>query len=346
MQNTFEPALTFDDVLLVPQYSSIKHRSDVNTSVVLHKNLKLEIPLISANMDTVTESAMAIAMAKAGGLGVIHRFLTIEQQVAEVKKVKKLNLKVGAAVGVKEGEKDRAKALIAAGTDLLVLDIAHGHTEMAGEMLRFLKKLTTTPVAAGNVATAEGVVFLAKNGADIIKVGIGAGSACTTRIMTGSGMPQLSAIINCSFAARKYGFPIIADGGMKIPADLVKALGAGASVAMSGNLLAGTDEAPGKIITKDGKRYKVYRGMASFSANQRRTDKKINKEGFVAEGAEGLVPYRGSVKDMITTLIGGLRSGMTYAGAKNLAEFRKRAKFIQITPAALIENGVHDLTIV
>jgi IMP dehydrogenase len=345
MLKQFQTALTFDDVLLVPQYSDIQHRSNVDISAKLHKNLVLDIPFISANMDTVTESKMAIAMAKLGGLGIIHRFLTIQEEIREVEKVKKKKLKVGAAIGVKSGELERAKALIKIGVDVISLDIAHAHSKMAGDMLGALRKMTRIPIIAGTVATADGVEFLCKKGADIIKVGIGAGSACITRLVSGTGVPQITAIMESAKAARKYKIPIVADAGMKIPADVVKAIGAGAHAIMSGNIFAGCDETPGKIIIINGKKYKPYRGMASLAANLQRTDKTVERKNYVAEGVNGLISYKGSVQSVITEFSGGLRSGLSYSGAHNILEFHKKAKFVQVTPTGLKENGSHDMQI-
>lgn len=345
MLKNFQTALTFDDVLLVPQYSDIKHRKDVDVSVKLHPKLTLDIPFISANMDTVTESKMAIAMAENGGLGVIHRFLTVKEEVTEVSKVKHRKLKVGAAVGVKAGEIERAKALVKNGVDVIILDIAHAHSKMAGDMLVALKKMTRVPIIAGTVATAEGVEYLCKKGADIIKIGIGAGSACITRLVAGTGVPQITAIIEGVKVAKKYHRPIIADAGMRTSGDVVKAIGAGASAIMSGNIFAGTDECPGKILIINGKKYKSYRGMASLAANVQRTDKTVEKKNYVAEGVDGLVAYKGEVSDVLIKFVGGLRSGISYSGARNIAEFHKKSKFIIVTPTGLKENGFHDMQI-
>ena len=476
---SFTKAFTYDDVLLKPKYSEIISRQDVDTATYLTSQIKLHIPIISSNMDSVTESKMAIAMAKLGGIGIIHRFLSIEDQVTEVRKVKrnenlkidnpitilmdkkvkdaidlmeinnisgllvvdkqkrlngiltnrdlyfitdynksikeamtkkvitssptitikkaieildkykieklplvdknnfvkglithadivkkKLNpqatqdkkgrLRVGAAVGVKGESIERAQELVKAGADVLVIDIAHGHSKLVIDMLKKLKKNhPSIPIIAGNIATADGVEDLIKAGADAIKVGIGPGSICTTRIVTGFGVPQLSAILETATAAKKYKIPIIADGGIRQPGDLVKALAAGASTVMLGSTLAGTDESPGLIVNKNGMRFKVSRGMASLGANltQQKTlsennnfkDLQKQSEEVVPEGVEAMVHYKGKTKDTLYQFVGGLRSGFSYCGAKNITELQKNAEFIQITQASLQESSSHDV---
>ncbi len=476
------PGLTFDDVLLVPKRSGIASRLAVDTRARLTRRISLAIPLISANMDTVTEANMAIAMARAGGLGAIHRFMTSERQAVEVAKVKRAesfvvespaaippdasvaqarqllaelgiggllvtdalsrllgmltnrdvllapdplapvstvmtpreqlitltvggsqvedleqarsllhahrieklpllnaegetiglvtaqdiikheqyphatkdskgHLCVAAAVGVKPGDLQRWEACVAAGADALVVDIAHGHSDHAIQVVRELKQsFPHAEIIAGNVATAQGVRDLADAGADAIKVGVGSGSICTTRIVTGFGVPQLTAIIDCAEAARQVGVPLIADGGIRTGGDLTKALAAGADSAMIGSLLAGTEESPGASVVRDGRRYKIVRGMASLSANiERKMVEKggevdlVDWEQVVPEGVEALVPYRGAVIDLLHQLVGGLRSGMSYAGAGTLAELQENAEFIQITGAGMRESGAHDV---
>jgi IMP dehydrogenase len=476
------PGLTFDDVLLVPRRSAIASRSAVDTRARLTRRLKLAIPLISANMDTVTEANMAIAMAQAGGLGAIHRFMTPERQAAEVLRVKRaesfvvespasippdasvaqarqllaelgiggllvtdaanhllgmltnrdvllapdplapvstvmtpreqlitltacgshgadleqarallhthrieklplLNeagetiglvtaqdiikheqfphatkdgkgrLCVAAAVGVKPGDLLRWEACVAAGADALVVDIAHGHSDHAIQVVRELKhSFPQVEIIAGNVATAQGVLDLAQAGADAVKVGVGSGSICTTRIVTGFGVPQLTAIIDCAEAARQAGVPLIADGGIRTGGDLTKALAAGADIAMIGSLLAGTEESPGASVVRDGRRYKIVRGMASLSANiERKMVEKggevdlVDWEQVVPEGVEAIVPYRGAVIDLLHQLVGGLRSGMSYAGASTLSELQENAEFVPITGAGMRESGAHDV---
>jgi len=341
-------ALTFDDVLLSPRYSRIRSRQDVilETKLSPKKDIILSLPFISANMDTVTGEEMAEAMAQEGGLGVIHRFMSTQDQLAMVKRLKKNNLLVGAAFGVREGEIERAELLSAAGVDLLVLDIAHGHSILAIESIREIRKrLPKVFLVAGNVATAQGVIDLARAGADAIKVGIGGGSVCTTRIKTGFGVPQMTALWACVPAARKMKVGLIADGGIRSSGDIVKALAAGANAVMIGNILAGSNQAPGEKIMEQGTCFKKYRGMSSYEANLYRQDRSVNLEELIIEGVSGLVPCRGDVHQIIHQLEGGLRSGLSYAGANNLSELRKNARFIKITAAGRKENGSHDIII-
>ena len=456
---------TFDDVLLVPRRSGVFSRGDVSTKAWFSRNITLNIPIVSANMDTVTEARMARFMAEAGGLGIIHRFLPIAEQVNEVRKVKRaenvivedpyyiepnatvedaerimdghgvsglpvveekkvigiitrrdilfienkkekvakvmtkkvitaprrVSLKaakdllfkhrieklplvdrrwqlkglvvlkdilrsaapsfaskdkrgrfmVGAAVGVKEETKARAKELLDAGADVLVVDIAHGHNARALDTIKMLKrKFSGAEIVGGNVATASGALDLIKAGADAVNVGIGPGAACTTRIVTGVGVPQLSALLDIAAISQKHRVPLIADGGIRVSGDLAKALAAGGSTAMIGSLLAGCDEAPGEYILEDGVGYKFYRGMASRDASDDKI--KIGGEGNSnyrsPEGKSGKVQYRGKTKLVIDDLLAGLRSSMSYLGAKNLNEFQKNAEFVRITSAALHES--------
>ncbi len=470
--NSIRDGLSYGDVLLVPRRSSINSRKDVNTETTLCGKIKLKIPIISANMDTVTESAMAIGIARQGGIGIIHRFMDIERQVSEVEKVKraeayKINrpytiskdatlgeakevmkrhgvsgllvvgkgnklegllsrrdirfqkdetqriedlmtkrsslivgeedikidraiklldknrleklplvdkrgtvkglitakdlerftsstwsakdargrLLVGAAIGTKGDFIDRAIKLCDADADILVLDVAHGHTE---SVIRAIKKVKSQiprmPLIVGNVATKEATEELISAGADCVKVGIGPGAACTTRLVTGAGMPQFTAVAECSEVAEKMGTAIIADGGVKTSGDITKALAAGASAVMIGSLLAGTDESPGYFIIRDGIKYKAYRGMASFGANVSR--KKVDKaqveswdiQDIIPEGVESVVPYRGGVPEVVGQLMGGLRSGMSYCGASNLKELRDNARFVKLTTNGAIES--------
>ena len=325
---------TFDDVLLVPRRSRVFSRKDVSLRSNFSRNIVLDLPIVSANMDTVTESKMAIAMAEAGGLGVIHRFLTIEKQAEEISKVKKQNLLVGAAIGVKDSI-ERAKAVIDAGADVLVVDIAHGHNERALETIKTLKKkFKKIDVAGGNVATREGVLDLIRAGADAVKIGIGPGAACTTRIVTGVGVPQLSAIIEAVKAAKKFNIPIVADGGIKNSGDMCKALAAGAGSVMVGSLFAGAEESPGEHIMEGGTGFKPYRGMASSGVL-------ILNDGFyrTPEGKAGRVPYAGEVRDILKDLSSGLRSSMSYLGATNLNEYKKNAEFIKVSHSTLKESN-------
>ena len=475
-----EPGLTFDDVLLVPKRSPIRSRGDVNTSAVLVPGIRLAIPIISANMDTVTEAAMAIAMAQAGGIGILHRFMTIKDQAEEVRRVKrsesfvvehpvtiypdetiqaaqakmeeagvgglvvidgggilagmlttrdvllapdpsaavatvmtprerlvvasedetleparltlfehrieklplvdkgnrivglitasdiiklqrhpyatkdfKGRLRVGVAVGVKTQDIDRAAACIAEGADLLVVDVAHGHADHVLEMVKELKReFPKIPLVAGNVACQAGVLDLAGAGADAVKVGVGAGSICTTRVVTGFGVPQLTAISECAEAARKASIPIIADGGIRTSGDMTKALAAGANTVMIGSLLAGTEESPGFAVVRNGQRFKVVRGMASLTANvdRQRIEKgeEIGAEDWekvVPEGVEAIVPHRGKVAEILYQLVGGIRSGLSYAGVHTIDELWEQAEFIRITPAGQRESGAHDVNL-
>ena len=343
-------ALTFDDVTLVPKYSSVLP-SDVITETSLSKNLHLKIPLITSAMDTVTESKMAIAIAKAGGIGVIHRNLEVKKQILEIKKVKSQKLLVGAAVGAGDNEFIRAKKILKENIDLLVVDTAHGHTKKVGEIITKIKKIKPKKVTlcAGNVATSEAASFLVKLGVDIIKVGIGPGSICTTRLVAGIGVPQLSAILNVKKGLKKKKVSIIADGGIKFSGDIAKALAAGADAVMIGSLFAGTDEAPGKIIKKNGKLYKSFRGMGSIGAmNKGSADryyqlKQKDKSKYVPEGVEGFVKYKGKVDKIFYKLIGGLKSSMGYLGAKKLNLLRTNPKFVKITKAGFYESMVHNI---
>jgi IMP dehydrogenase len=468
--------LTFDDVLLVPKRSPIVSRSQTNLRTKLSRNITLNIPIISANMDTVTESGMAIALAREGGIGIIHRFMTIEDQVDEILKVKrsesvmieqpytikpdltvadakkvmaefsvsgllveegekllgiitrrditfeknnklkvselmtkdvvtakagitieqakeilhnkrieklpvvddkkhivglitskdilkmeqypfaskdrKGRLLVGAAVGVKGDYLERTEALLEAGADIIVVDIAHGHSENAINTVHMIKKaFPGCELIAGNVATGEGSRDLIKAGVDAIKVGVGSGSICITRVVTGSGVPQLTAVIDSVKVARDYGVPIVSDGGIRNSGDITKALAAGASSVMIGSLFGGTDESPGKTLVKNGKKYKMYRGMASFYASLGRKYREAGPQvvdsddlnDYVPEGVEAMVPYKGSVVEIIRQMAGGLRSGLSYCGAKTIPEMQNNAEFIRITSAGYIESQSHDV---
>ncbi len=346
-------ALTFDDVTLAPKYSEILP-SEVNTSVNLTNNLKLKIPLLSSAMDTVTESNMAIAIAKAGGIGVIHRNLDVKKQILEIKKVKKQKLLVGAAVGASIVEFDRAKAILQEGVDLIVVDTAHGHTKKVGEIVKFIKKNKSNNIAlcAGNIATAEAAKFLIKLGVDIIKVGIGPGSICTTRLVAGIGVPQLSAILSVRNGLKNKKVKIISDGGIKYSGDLAKAFAAGADAVMIGSLFAGTDETPGKLIKKNGKLFKSFRGMGSVGAmNKGSADryfqtKQKDTSKYVPEGVEGFVKYKGNVGSIIFKLIGGLKSSMGYLGSKEIVKLRNKPHFVKITKAGFYESMVHNVDVI
>ena len=469
--------LTFDDVLLVPKFSDISSRTQTDLSTKLSRNISLNIPLVSANMDTVTESPMAVIMAREGGIGIIHRFLTIDEEVDQVLKVKrsgsvmienpytiqpeqtiqnafnlmnekgvsgllvtnsdltlagilterdvlfesfnssklvmelmikdvvtahvgidieqaKLILKnnrieklplvdennhikglitsqdiadtekypdaskdkkgrplVGAAVGVKGDFMERAEALIEAEADVLVVDIAHGHSENAINTVKNIKKaFPDCELIAGNVATAKGTEDLIKAGVDAVKVGVGSGSICITRVITGSGVPQLTAVLDCAKIGKKHDIPIISDGGTRNSGDATKALAAGSSSVMVGSILGGTDESPGSTITKNGKRFKIYRGMASLAASIGRKSKETGTfdmtedlNDYVAEGVEAMVPYKGSVTDIITQITGGVRSGLSYCGAHNIKQMHENAEFIKMSGAGFAESQPHDV---
>jgi len=473
----FKEGLTFDDVLLVPKYSDITSRSQTDLSTKLSRNISINIPFVSANMDTVTESSMAMAMARAGGIGIIHRFLTIQEQANEVLKVKRSgsviienpysissdksirdaldyaedkeisgllvvdsNSKlvgiiterdllfansndhihdvmtkdvvtakpgvtideakeilhkhrieklpiiddsgiikglitskdiinnanypnaskdkkgrplVGAAVGVKGDFLERSESLLEAGADVLVVDIAHGHSENELNTVRNIKKaFPDCELIAGNIATAQGAEDLIKAGVDAVKVGVGSGSICITRVITGSGVPQLTAVIDCEKIGNDHGIPIISDGGTRTSGDATKALAAGASSVMVGSMLGGTDESPGTVLTKNGKRFKVYRGMASLAASIGRKSKETGSisldddlNDFVAEGVEAMVPYKGTVTDILKQLTGGVRSGLSYCGAHTIPQMQENAEFIKMSRAGFAESQPHDVSL-
>mgnify|MGYP000985345951 FL=1 len=346
---SIKEALTFDDVLILPRYSNIL---PVNTNITLNlsKKIILKVPFISSAMDTVTESNMAIAMAKVGGIGIIHRNLKIKLQAKEVQKVKKKKLLVGAAIGTNQEDLDRAQSLEDNGVDLIVIDTAHGHSKKVLDILSKIKKKNSKiPICVGNVATGEAAKKLYNSGADIIKVGIGPGSICTTRMVSGIGVPQITAIMEVKKTLNKRKVKIISDGGIKFSGDIGKALAAGADAIMMGSIFAGTDESPGKKFKVNGKIYKTYRGMGSIgamssgSANRYFQENYKDKSKFIPEGVEGRVEYKGSVSKIIYQLQGGLRSSMGYIGAKNLKEIKKRAKFVKITKAGFYESMVHSV---
>ncbi|MCY3413833.1 MAG: IMP dehydrogenase [Candidatus Heimdallarchaeota archaeon] len=477
---SIETGLTFDDVLLVPRYSEVSSRKHVNTTTKLTRNISMHIPVVSSNMDTVTEAEMAIAMARNGGIGIIHRFMSIEEQVRQVSRVKrsmsilienpytllpyntlgeaqqllteksvsslmitdeqnklkgiltkrdmlfeddmsirldtlmtrelitakpgisseeakdilkknkieklplvddkgylkglistqdiekqrkypnatldeKGKLRVGAAIGVKDDYLDRTDALLGAGADTIVIDIAHGHSNLVIDTIKKIRKQydDVVELIAGNVATAEGTEALISHGVDAVKVGVGPGSICITRMVAGSGVPQLHAIMESAKVAHDENIPIIADGGIRRSGDIAKAIAAGASTVMLGNLLAGTTESPGVPITRNGRRVKVIRGMASLGASlgreSRTTGKSFDDEfaqDYTPEGVEAVVPFRGSVKDVLSQLVGGLRSGMSYTGAKSIEEMWSLSKFIRITNSGLQESKSHDVNTV
>ena len=360
--------LTFDDVLLIPAESHVLP-NEVDLSTQLADNIKLNIPLISAGMDTVTEGAMAIAMALQGGLGVVHKNMSIQAQASEVANVKSVvvpsnatkaavddqnRLLCAAAVGVTSDTFERAEALLEAGADAIVIDTAHGHSAgVLRKIKEFREHFPKQTLIAGNVATGDATRALFDAGVDVVKVGIGPGSICTTRIVAGVGVPQITAIYDAASAAREYHKPIIADGGIKYSGEVVKALAAGGNAVMLGSMLSGTTEAPGDIFEDNGKKYKRYRGMGSVGAmaqahgsSDRYFQGGVNEANkLVPEGIEARVEYKGDVSDVVFQIDGGLRSGMGYCGAANISELIEKAQFVQITNAGLRESHPHDVQI-
>ena len=342
-------SFTFDDVTLVPKYSSILP-SEAITSTQISHNLNLQIPLISSAMDTITESKMAISLSKSGGIGIIHRNLSIQKQVQEVKKVKKNNFLVGAAIGVNQKDIERVYKLLEAKVNLIVIDTAHGHTQKVLSMIKKIKKkFKKSILCAGNIATGKAAKFLADAGVDIVKVGIGPGSICTTRLVTGIGVPQLSAILEVKKALKNYKTKIISDGGIKFSGDISKAIAAGADAVMIGSLFAGTTESPGKIFKYKGKLYKNFRGMGSAgamsagSADRYFQKKNKNISKYVAEGVEGIVQFKGPLNKIIYQLVGGLKSSMGYMGSKTIKDLQKKSEFVKITKAGFYESMVHNV---
>lgn len=390
----FPLALTFDDILLIPGYSEFS-RDDINLSTRLTKRIKLKTPLVSAPMDTVTETRLAVSLAELGGIGIIHRNLSVKDQAEKVAKVKSKGHLVGAAIGVSEGYKERLEALAHAGVDVIVLDSAHGWTIKFKNALSFIKnKYRKIDVIVGNIATYKAANDLCKAGADALRVGMGPGAICTTRVVSGMGVPQVTAIMETVRAAKKYDIPVIADGGIKYSGDMVKALALGADTIMMGSLFASCAESPGKVVilTKSlvparfksifGKQgdalkdilkshhkeltisgsslqkveesyyFKEYRGMGSVAAMEHGAKiksedefhgNKYNGKVLVAEGVEGLVPIKGTVKDFVDQSVGGIKSGMFYVGAKSIKELQREARFVQITQASLQESHPHDV---
>ncbi len=357
-------ALTFDDVLLVPAYSEVLP-GEVSLQTRLTRNIKLNIPVLSAAMDTVTGKRMAIAMALQGGLGFIHKNMSIERQAEAVKAVKsyafdgkafpravaddKGNLLVGAAVGIGRDIMSRVEALTGAGVDVITLDSAHGHSVRVIEALRQIKRVfPSLEVVAGNIVTARAAMDLAEAGADAVKIGVGPGAICTTRVVAGVGVPQITAIMDIYEVLKDTDIGIIADGGIKQSGDITKAIGAGAHAVMIGGLLAGTDEALGELVEIDGKKYKIYEGMGSVSAMRRGSKDRYfqedkNAKKLVPEGIEALTPYKGGVADVLFQLTGGLRSGMGYCGTKDIDTLRRTGRFVKISRAGLAESHPHDV---
>ena len=357
-------ALTFDDVLLVPQYSEITpDMADVSTK--LTNTFKMNVPFLSAAMDTVSEHKLVTALALAGGLGVIHKNMSIADQAKEVEMVKnyefdndkykkvlidkKGRLCVGAAIGVTADMMDRVHALMDAGVDVFVLDSAHGDSKNIINAIKNLRlEYPSMELIAGNVATYEGALDLMKAGASAVKVGMGPGSICTTRIIAGIGVPQLQAVMDCARASKEMNIPIIADGGIKYSGDVVKALAAGANTVMLGGLFATCEEAPGDIYESNGKKYRTYRGMGSIEAMAKGSTDRYFQTGhkkFVAEGVQGIVEVKTTVEELVFQLIGGLKAGMGYCGSKDIPTLQEKGTFIKITNNALLESHPHDISI-
>lgn len=357
-------ALTFDDVLLVPQYSEITpDMADVSTK--LTNTFKMNVPFLSAAMDTVSEHKLVTALALAGGLGIIHKNMSIADQAKEVEMVKnyefdnekykrvlinkKGRLCVGAAIGVTADMMDRVHALMDAGVDVFVLDSAHGDSKNIINAIKNLRlEYPSMELIAGNVATYEGALDLMKAGASAVKVGMGPGSICTTRIIAGIGVPQLQAVMDCARASEEMNIPIIADGGIKYSGDVVKALAAGANTVMLGGLFATCEEAPGDIFESNGKKYRTYRGMGSIEAMAKGSTDRYFQTGhkkFVAEGVQGIVEVKTTVEELVFQLIGGLKAGMGYCGSKDIPTLQEKGTFIKITNNALLESHPHDISI-
>lgn len=370
MKVVFTDGLTFDDILLRPGYSDFK-RQDISLETYLTRKIKLSSPFTSAPMDTVTESELAIALATLGGIGFIHRNLDIENQAKEVQKVKKKKLLVGAAIS-SEGYEERAEKLVKAGVDVVIIDSAHGHAKTIIDAISILKnKYSSLQVIGGNIATKEGALALIKAGADGLRVGMGPGAICTTRIVSGMGVPQMTALLEIALVSHKYKVPYIADGGITYSGDMVKALAAGASTIMMGSFFASCEESPGEKmllakehvplrfkdilkIEKEKYMFKSYRGMGSVGAM--RQGAKMKSEGefhgksysdrtLVAEGVEGLVPVKGTVQDLLEQAVGGIKSGMYYTGSKTIEELHKHVQFIRISQASLKESHPHDILV-
>lgn len=344
--------LTFDDVLLLPRHTNFM-REHVDLSTQLHPKISLKLPILSSPMDTVTEADMAIAMAEAGGMGVIHRNLNVQAQVGMVKEVKKKDRLVAAAIGAGTDMEERVKALVAAGVDMIVVDSGHGHSDFIMNCVKYIKKSYKGKVVvmAGNVATYDGAKDLIAAGADVLRVGVGPGSICTTRIVTGMGVPQITALLEAARACKGTKVTFVADGGIRQMGDMAKGLATGASAVMLGSMLAGYAQSPGDEVDVNGKAYKKYRGMGSIGAMQKGgaerygQSAKTERSKLVAEGVEGLVPFKGDVGEFLYQAAGSLRSAFYYVGCKTMKDFHKNAQFVQITQAGMKESHPHTIAI-
>lgn len=349
MIKSFPQALTFDDVLLVPQYSQIHSRSQVDLTTVLSPKVTLKIPLISANSDSITGVEMAIAMGKLGGFGVLPRFDRPEIQADKVAQVKKHGVLTAASVGIKKEESIRVEMLIKAGVDIINIDVAHGHLEDAIQATRTLKLKyrDTITLISGIVATGKAAEAHYKAGADCVAVGVGSGSICTTRIQTGCGLPTFASLLDIAPVAKRFKKTFIPIAGIKSSGDIVKAFATGACACWCGNLLAGTDENPGDVVTVNGKKYKTYNGSTSKTEKlkqlKRLSEGKSKEYATHIEGVESLVPYKGALSNVVALILAGIRSGLSYSGATTILELPSKAHFVQISNSGFKDNGAHDV---
>jgi IMP dehydrogenase len=352
MNQNFPLALSYDDVLLVPQYSEVNSRNDVDLATKISPNLTLKIPLITTKMDTITGVKMAIAIGKLGGLGILPRFEVVESQADKVREVYKSGVTVAAAIGIKEGFEERATALVNAGATVLDIDVAHGHLKKTLDATKKIRNMfgDKITILSGITSTYECARDLYRAGADCVLVGVGAGSICITRIMTGFGVPTITALLETAKAAKQFGKTFTPDAGIRNSGDIVKALATGASAIVGGNIFAGTDETPGDIIMKDNVKYKAYNGSASKTEKlkQVKRDSSDKNENYTKqiEGVESYVKYKGSISDVVENILAGVKSGLSYAGARNIPELWKKAKFVRVTPNGIIENGAHNVILV
>ena len=338
---------TFDDVLLRPQYSEINSREDVDISVEILPGIKLSVPIMSSNMQTVNSVELCVALYQEGGIATVDQFRSAENEVEMIKQVKKKGAKVAAAIGTSRDYIERAKAVIKAGAEFIVMDTPHAHNLLTKNAIKnFKAEFDGFPLIVGNVATKEAALYLAHHGVMGIKVGIGPGAACSTRVNTGAGAAQVTALMECLDVARNHHLGVIADGGIQTPGSFSKAIAAGGSAAYMGSIFAGTDEAPSKLIEKNGVKYKEYYGSSSVAAKIKRAEDDNNfkeKPNRFVEGESGYTKYQGSVKDVVERYVMGLKSAMSYSGAKTIKEFQERAIFTLITQNGVKENGAHGI---